>query len=127
LDNRAIEWRDVTIGDVTYRLHALARDGEWVAHAEASSTGDRFGIECVGTTRDAAIGRLTVWLTWQTEHAAALDALQRAERAYHRSAGERASTTRSDGSTAIDVRHESLEDIDTARVRLDEVRARRPE
>lgn len=64
------------------------------------------------------------WSEWQRDHAAALAALQEAQRAYHRVAV--GSTQSSSRQSAVD-RRQSLEAIDAARARLDEVRARKPE
>jgi hypothetical protein len=119
--------RDVTLGDQRYRLIAAERDGRWVAHAERADSGERFGIECAGSSDADALDRLKRWLDWQYEHAAALDALQRAERAYHRTIAGSAFASPTEGPNAIELQKESLEDVEAARVRLDEVRARRPE
>jgi hypothetical protein len=110
-----------------YRIVSVERDGQWIAHAEREDNGDRFGIECAGPTRDAAVDRLTRWLDWQREHAAALEALQLAERAYHRTIAGSAFVGPTEGPSAIELQKESLEAVEAARVRLDEVRARRPE
>ena len=106
---------------------AAERDGQWIAHAERPDSGDRFGIECSGSSEADAVDRLLRWLDWQHEHAAALEALQRAERAYHRTLAGSAFANPTEGPTAIELQKESLEDVEAARVRLDEVRARRPE
>jgi hypothetical protein len=119
--------KQVTIGDVEYRLICVQRDGQWLAHAEREATGDPFGIECSGASEDDAIARLTRWLQWQSEHAAALDALQRAENAYHRTIAGSAFASATEGPSAIELQKESLDAVEAARVRLDEVRARRPE
>jgi hypothetical protein len=81
------------------------------------------------------------WLAWQHDHAEALAALQEAQRAYHRTVVERALASRrqpvgsllsavdSPGSKetpAANVR-QALDAVDAARVRLDAVRARKPE
>ena len=88
------------------------------------------------------------WAAWQRDHAAALTALQEAQRAYHRVFVERAlaksrqsdlgirqliavdqEATDSSGasdSPAPDVQ-QKLDAVDAARVRLDAVRARKPE
>jgi hypothetical protein len=88
------------------------------------------------------------WLEWQRDHAAALAALQEAQRAYHRvfveralassrqsalgsrqsAAGDQEATDSSGASDrpATDVQ-EKLKAVDDARVRLDAVRARKPE
>jgi hypothetical protein len=60
------------------------------------------------------------WQQWQRDHAAALAALQEAQRAYHRTVVERALAK------ATDVQ-QKLNAVDDARVRLDAVRARKPE
>jgi hypothetical protein len=118
---------EITVGDFRYRLVAAERDGQWIAHAERPDTGQAFGIECAGPTSDAAIGRLTEWLTWQSEHVAALEALQTAERAYHRTVAGSAFANPSEGPTALELQKESLDAVEAARVRLDEVRACKPE
>jgi hypothetical protein len=69
---------------------------------------------------------LSRWLEWQHEHTAALEALQRAEHALHRAIAGSAFVSSSDGPSADELRRESLEHVDAARVRLDEVRARNP-
>jgi hypothetical protein len=88
------------------------------------------------------------WLEWQRDHAAALAALQEAQRAYHRVFVERALASsrqsalesrqsvagdqEAPGSSgaadrpATDVQ-QKLDAVDAARVRLDAVRARKPE
>jgi hypothetical protein len=119
--------KQITIGDTSYRLIAMERGGEWVARAERDATGDPFGIECSGATEADAVGRLTGWLEWQSEHAAALEALQRAEHAYHRTIAGSAFANPMEGPGAIELQKESLDAVEGARVRLDEVRARRPE
>ena len=118
---------EITIGDFRYRLIATERDGQWIAHAEREDTGKPFGIACAGPTGDDAIGRLTAWLSWQSEHAAALDSLQTAERAYHRTVAGSAFANPSEGPTALELQKESLDAVESARVRLDEVRAQKPE
>lgn len=112
---------------MNYRIVCVERDGQWMAHAERPDTGDPFGIECAGSTKDEAIARLTNWLAWQAEHAAALDALQQAERAYHRTIAGSAFASPTEGPSAVEMQKESLDALEAARVRLDEVRARRPE
>jgi hypothetical protein len=102
-------------------------DGQWTAHAVREDTGDPFGIECTGPNRDAAVARLELWLDWQREHAAALEALQQAERAYHRTIAGSAFASPTEGPSAIELQRESLEAVEAARLRLDDVRARKPE
>jgi hypothetical protein len=117
----------ITIGDVEYQLICVERDGQWLAHAEREATGDPFGIACSGASEEEAIARLTRWLQWQSEHAAALDVLQHAEQAYHRTIAGSAFASATEGPSAIELQKESLDAVEAARVRLDEVRARRPE
>jgi hypothetical protein len=119
--------KQITIGDTRYRLVCVEREGQWLAHAEREDNGDPFGIECSGTTEADALARLTRWLEWQGEHTAALEALQRAERAYHRTIAGSAFASPTEGPSAIELQKESLDAVEHARVRLDEVRARRPE
>jgi len=116
-----------TIGGTTFIVQATERDGQWLARAAREENGDPFGIECAGATEAEATARLTRWLEWQNEHTAALEALQQAERAYHRTIAGSAFANPMEGPTAIELQKESLDEVEAARVRLDEVRARRPE
>jgi hypothetical protein len=118
---------DVSIGTVRYRLVAIKRDGQWVAHAERCDNGDRFGVECAAATEAEALQRMHEWLTWQREHADALEALQIAERAYHRTIAGSAFASPTEGPSAAEMQKESLDAVEAARARLDEIRARRPE
>jgi len=117
----------ITVGDRRYRLLAAERDGRWTARAERDDTGDPFGIECAAASEDEAVSRLARWLEWQAEHTAALADLQRAERAYHRTIAGSAFASPTEGPSAIELQKESLDAVESARQRLDEVRARRPE
>lgn len=119
--------KEVLIGANSYRILASCRDGQWFARAERSDTGDRFGIECTGVSSDEAMERMARWLEWQQEHAAALEDLQRAEHAYHRTIAGSAFVGPTEGPSAVEMQKESLEAVEAARVRLDEVRARRPD
>jgi hypothetical protein len=110
-----------------YRLVASQRDGQWVASAERADTSERFGIECAGASEAEAVDRLARWLDWQGEHAAALAALQRAEQAYHRTIAGSAFASPTEGPSAVEMQNESLEQVEEARLRLDEIRARKPE
>ncbi len=116
-----------TIGLTTFNVQATERDGQWMARAAREESGDPFGIECAGATETEAVARLTRWLEWQGEHTAALEALQQAERAYHRTIAGSAFANPTEGPTAIELQKESLDAVEAARVRLDEVRARRTE
>jgi hypothetical protein len=115
------------LDDVTYRVIAVERAGRWVARAEARGTGRSYGIECFGASRTEAIERLTLWLEWQQAHAEALAALQAAERAYHRSVAHNAFASPAAASSTVELRKVSLDRVEAARVRLDDIRARRPE
>lgn len=64
------------------------------------------------------------WLTWQREHAEALQSLQEAQRTYHRLASERAFAA-NDEAVSRETQ-QALRRVDTARRRLDEVRGRQP-
>jgi hypothetical protein len=119
--------KELAIGDRRFRISAVERGGEWLAHAVVADSGDRFGMECAGATKLEAIDRVARWLDWQHEHSAALEALQQAERAYHRTIAGSAFANPSEGPTAIELQKESLEQVEAARARLDEIRTRRPE
>ena len=112
---------------MSLRILCEQRDGQWVARAVREDNGDPFGIECSGDSPESAQARLQRWLDWQREHAAALEALQQAERAYHRTIAGSAFASPADGVSAIEMQKESLDAVEAARVRLDEVRARKPE
>ena len=112
---------------MNYRLICEQREGQWIARAVREDNGDPFGIECGGATRDDALERLTRWLEWQGEHASALEALQQAERAYHRTIAGSAFVSPSEGPSAVELQKEALEAVEAARLRLDEIRLRRPE
>lgn len=110
-----------------YRLRAVERDGAWTAYAERLDTGDRWGIEQSGPTEARALERLRQWLDWQHEHAEAIEALQHAERMYHRAIAGGAFAAPGEGAIAVEMQRESLDAVEAARVRLDDVRARRPD
>jgi hypothetical protein len=109
------------------RIETLERDGQWIAHAKREDTGDPFGIECAGATEGEAVARLSEWLDWQREHSEALEALQLAEQAYHRTIAGSAFASATEGPGAIELQKESLDALEAARIRLDEIRARKPE
>jgi hypothetical protein len=119
--------KEVSIAGVQYHITCTQRDGGWAAHAVRADTGDPFGVECAGDSEAAAVDRLTRWLTWQAEHAAALAALQQAERAYHRTIAGSAFANPTEGPTPIEMQRESLEAVEAARTRLDDIRANKPE
>ena len=113
--------------DRNLRLVVDERDGRWIARAERVDTGDPFGIECAGASEHDARQRLTRWLEWQAEHTAALEALQQAERAYHRTIAGSAFANPTEGPTAQEIQKDALDAVEAARVRLDAIRAQKPE
>ena len=119
--------KELSIGDKRYRISAVEQDAKWIARAVRVDTGDAFGIACAGETEAAAVDRLARWLDWQYEHAAALEALEQAERAYHRMIAGSVFVNPTEGPTAIELQKESLKLVEAARIRLDELRARKPE
>jgi hypothetical protein len=108
-------------------IRTTERDGRWTAYAERGDTADRFGVECEGATEAEARLRLEAWIAWQREHTEALEALQRAERDYHRTIAGSAFASPSEGPSANEMQKEALDAVEAARVRLDEIRARKPE
>jgi siderophore synthetase component len=118
---------EISVGDARYQLICQERDGQWLARATGGPHGDPFGIECAGATEEEAAARLTRWLEWQREHTEALEALQQAERAYHRTIAGSAFASATEGPSAIELQKESLQAVEAERVRLDEVRARKPD
>jgi hypothetical protein len=110
-----------------YRTRTLLRETGWVAWAERVEDGSRFGIECSAPTEADAIARLTRWLEWQREHMTALAALQEAEHDYHRTIAGSAFTAPDEGPSPIEMQKDGLKAVEAARLRLDDVRARKPE
>jgi hypothetical protein len=119
--------KTISIDNRRFDLTCDQRDGQWHARVTRPETGDPFGIECAGATEADAIARLTRWLEWQSEHAAALAALQQAERAYHRTIAGSAFASPTEGPSAIEMQKDALDAVEAARVRLDAVRERKPE
>src|SRR6266700_87474 len=68
-------------------------------------------IECAGASELDAIDRLAAWLDWQHEHAAALEALQRAERDYHRTIAGSAFANPPESPGPLELHKESLEAV----------------
>jgi hypothetical protein len=118
--------KEVAIGAARYRILAADRAGQWTAHAERLDNGDKFGVECSGASESEAMDLMARWLEWQAEHAEALDELQRAERSYHRTIAGSAFASPTEGPSAVEMQKDALEIVEAARVRLDEIRARRP-
>ena len=119
--------KEVSIGSAAYRLVAVGQGGQWTAHAERADTGDRFGLEYSGASESEAIDRLEQWLAWQAEHTAALEALRQAEQAYHRTLAGSSFVNPTEGPSPLEVQKESLDQVEAARIRLDEIRARKPD
>ena len=67
---------EINIANMRYRIVAIQRDGQWLAHAERIDNGDRFGVECAGPSEADAKRRMQQWLEWQSEHTRALETLQ---------------------------------------------------
>lgn len=109
------------------RVSCERRDTHWIARAFREDNGDPFGVECTGASEDDARRALARWLDWQASHAAALEALQQAERAYHRTIAGSAFASPDEGPSAIEMQKESLAAVEAARQRLDQVRAQKPE
>ncbi|MGE3704945.1 MAG: hypothetical protein AB7I13_06705 [Vicinamibacterales bacterium] len=116
----------LVIGGQAFDIRSSSRAGRSHAHAVRLDTGDRFGPDFPGVDEPGARAAVTRWLEWQHEHAAALGALQDAERIYHRAVAGHAFGTREELDAGLQARRESLTQVEAARVRLDEVRARRP-
>ena len=117
----------LVVGDRRYRIRTQQRDGEWLAQAEDADSGNRFGVEYSAPAEEAAVQKMARWLEWQGEHAAALQALQTAEHAYHRTIAGSAFVSPTEGPTALELQKESLDKVEAARLRLDEVRSRQPQ
>ena len=113
-------------GDSPYRLRVERRADGWTAQAERREDGARFGPEIVGATEGDAVERAWAWLGWQAGHARALEALQQAERAYHRAIAGTAFAAATDSPAAGDLQRDLLDAVDTARRELDRIRARNP-
>jgi hypothetical protein len=113
-----------SVGGIEYHVVATERDGQWFARADDCAK--PFGPEAAGPTEAVAIQRLTEWLRWQHEHAAALQTLQAAERVYHRTIAVGAFANPATPPDANALQKESLEAIEVARIRLDRIRARQP-
>ena len=117
---------DIAVGTETYRLVVSGvpgQGGQWTAHAVRTATGDRFGTTFTGLTGADVLARLRAWLEWQREHAGALATLQSAEQSFHRTI---AGSAFANAGEAVENQKASLDQVEAARVRLDEVRARQP-
>lgn len=115
----------VVVGGRSYRIRRARRGDLWTAFAARVESGDRYGPDFAAPSEDEAARAVERWLEWQHEHLAALEALQSAERAYHRSMAEQAFGSLPDGTADRRLR-EALDDVERLRIRLDGIRARRP-
>src|SRR5947209_7748410 len=118
--------KEITVGEKTLRLVTVQRDGAWHVHAERVDTGDQYGPDVGGDSESEAVMRLERWLEWQNEHASALEALQRAENAYHRTIAGSAFVSPTEGPSAVELQKDALDALEAARVRLDDIRAQKP-
>jgi hypothetical protein len=116
----------VVIDGISFLVEVVERDGRWTAAARREDSGDRYGPSVSAATPDEASSQLIGWIDWQREHASALEALQAAEAAYQRIVASSAFYAGPDGSPSPELRRDALARVDEARVRLDEVRRRRP-
>jgi hypothetical protein len=118
--------KTLVVGGRELRIVTAWREGECIAHAERTDTGDSFGIACRAASEAEAIARVTTWLEWQHEHEAALESLQQAERAYHRAVAGVSLAASGEAPEAAEIQREALEQVEAARLRLDEVRGEQP-
>jgi len=116
--------KDLRLGETTYTLHAIEREGVWIAEARKGPSGMRAGPPATASTAEDAIARLVRWLEWQRDHEGALIALQTAEQTYHRAIA--GSAFASGLAEATEVQQEALRRIEEARVRLEEIRQDQP-
>jgi hypothetical protein len=116
----------VTVGDRTFRIHAVEQPGSWLAHAVSLEHGDRCSEDMAAPTETEAMDRVRRWLEWQRDHAMALAELQTAQRAYHRTITDVAFASRADSEQAPHARPTALALVDAARAKLDAMRACRP-
>ena len=116
----------ITVGDRQFRIRTVACGEGWQAHAVAVDSGHRFGLDVSASTEGEAVAGVQAWLEWQRDHAAALAALQDAERAYHRVLTAHA-FGRGNGGEPVAEKRQVLDGMESARTRLDEIRKRQPE
>ena len=117
--------KDLTLGDTTYTVDAIEREGAWIAEARKAPSGMRVGPPATAPTADAAIARLMRWLQWQRDHEDALAALQAAEQTYYRAIA--GSAFASGLAEATEMQQEASQRIEEARVRLEDIRQNQPE
>ena len=117
--------KNLQLGDTTYTLNAIEREGAWIAEARKGPSGMRAGPPATASTAEDAIARLVRWLEWQRDHEDALVALQAAEQMYHRAIA--GSAFASGVAEATEIQQEALQRIEEARVRLEEIRQNQPD
>lgn len=117
--------KNVTIGETTYNVTTVERDGSWIAEARKAPSGMRTGPSASAATADEAVVRLVRWLEWQRDHEDALTTLQAAEQAYHRTIA--GSAFASGLAEATELQQEALQRIEEVRLRLEEIRKNQPE
>ena len=106
-------------------IDSAEREGRWVANAVREDTGDPFGVECAGASAREAVERLTRWLEWQSEHTAfECSAARRAGVPPEIAGGAFANSA--EGPT-VEMQRDALEAVEATRIRLDAIRARKPE
>ena len=116
----------VVIDGIAFLIEVVERDGRWIAGARREDSGDRYGPSISEATPDEAAEKLMGWIGWQREHASALEALQAAEAAYQRVVATLAFHAGPDGPPPAELQRDALATLEGSRVRLDEVRRRRP-
>jgi hypothetical protein len=116
----------IVIDGISFLIEVVERDGQWTAIARREDSGDRYGPSISAATPNEAVGQLIGWIDWQREHASALEALQAAEVAYQRIVASSAFYAGPEGPPPAEVERDALARLEEARVRLDEVRQRRP-
>jgi hypothetical protein len=116
----------IVIAGISFLIEVTEREGQWTAVARCEDSGDRYGPSISAATPNDAVGRLIAWIDWQREHAAALEGLQSAEAAYQRIVAGSASYAGPEGPPPSELQRDALARLEEARIRLDEVRQRRP-
>ena len=125
--------KQVTIADRRFNLTSIERAGQWIAHAIREDNGERFLFFCKAVL--AALPKLPHWPDmlhtndWQTGLLPVLlrETTPRAERDYHRAIAGSAFANPTESPGPFELQKESLEAVEAARVRLDEIRARKPQ
>jgi hypothetical protein len=116
----------IVIGGISFLIEVTEREGQWTAVARREDSGDRYGPSISAAIPNDAVGRLIAWIDWQREHAAALEGLQAAEAAYQRIVAGSTFYAGPEGPPPSELQRDALARLEEARVRLDEVRLRRP-